>query len=518
MVQVGQSVGNYQVTAKLGEGGMGAVFLAEHPVIGRKAALKVIHPQHARNPDVVARFVNEATAISRIGHEHIVEVTDFGRTPDGDFYFTMEYLEGQPLSELISREAPLEPARALEIAAQIADALAASHAHGVVHRDLKPENIFLVTRGEDVAFVKVLDFGLAKLLDGDGAPTHETGTGVVMGTPYYMAPEQCEGRAELDGRADIYALGVVLFEMLTGKLPFGGNYGQVLMKQMTMRPPAARSLVPSIPEELELVLQRALAKAPDQRFATMTELRDVLLDPANHGVTPDVSIHDDISGRLRAAEPLSRAEIRQRRTPAPRPPTTFGHGAGQLVSDASLDRIPRHRAGRAVGVVATALVAGAVLAAGLTQRSAIWPAVLAASPPAPRTISVSFSSDPNGATVVDATGATLGVTPLSVQMKPTQSPAEYVFQKDGFETKTIALIPNVPSSMFANLEPVKPAEEIAPAASPEVDDDPQPDRRVATASHHHHDKTAEYLRDEKTAEYLRDDPDEDGVLAPSFAK
>jgi serine/threonine protein kinase len=509
MVQVGQTVGNYQVTAKIGEGGMGAVYLAEHPVIGRKAALKVIHPQHARNPDVVARFVNEASAISRIGHEHIVDVTDFGRTPDGDFYFTMEYLEGEPLSELISREAPIEPARALEIAAQIADALSASHAHGVVHRDLKPENIFLVARGQDPAFVKVLDFGLAKLLDGDGAAAHQTRTGIVMGTPYYMAPEQCEGRAELDGRADVYALGVVLFEMLTGKLPFGGNYGQVLMKQMTMRPPAARSLVPSIPEELELVLQRALAKDPDQRFPTMAALRDVLLDPANHGATPDVSIHDDLSGRLRAAEPLSRAEIRQRRTPAPRPPTTLGHGAGQLASDAFLDRIPRHRGARVVGVMATALLAGAVLAAGLTHRSALWPSVLAASAPAPRTISVSFSSDPDGATVVDPTGATLGVTPLSIQVTPTQSPAEYVFKLDGFATKTIALIPNVPSSMFAHLDPAAPPEETPAASSPEADEDPQPERRVATASRHHH---------EKTADRLLDDPDEDGVLAPSFAK
>jgi serine/threonine protein kinase len=507
MVQVGQTVGNYQVTAKIGEGGMGAVYLAEHPVIGRKAALKVIHPQHARNPEVVTRFVNEASAISRIGHEHIVDVTDFGRTLDGDFYFTMEYLEGEPLSELISREAPIEPGRALEIAGQIADALSASHAHGVVHRDLKPENIFLVARGADPAFVKVLDFGLAKLLDGDGAPAHQTRTGIVMGTPYYMAPEQCEGRAELDGRADVYALGVVLFEMLTGKLPFGGNYSEVLMKQMTMRPPAVRSLVPGIPEELELVLQRALAKSPDERFPTMAALHDVLLEPANHGVTPDVSIHDDISGRLRAAEPLSRAEIRQRRTPAPRPPTTLGHGAGQLASDASLDRVPRHRGARVVGVVATALVAAAVLAAGLTHRGG--PSVLAASALAPRTISVSFSSDPDGATVVDPTGKALGVTPLSIQVTATQSPAEYVFKKNGFETKSIALIPNVPSSMFANLEAVKPPEEIATASSPEPDDDPQPERRVATASHHHH---------EKTVEPLRDDPDEDGVLAPSFAK
>src|SRR6266436_3003537 len=163
MIEVGQTVGNYRVLERIAQGGVGDVYLAEHPVIGRKVALKVIHPQHARNVDVVARFVNEASALSRIGHEHIVEVTDFGRTPAGDFYFIMEYLEGRSLADVVVAEAPFAPARALELAAQIADALAASHAQGVIHRDLKPENVFLVTRGRDPEFVKVLDFGLAKL-------------------------------------------------------------------------------------------------------------------------------------------------------------------------------------------------------------------------------------------------------------------------------------------------------------------------------------------------------------------
>jgi serine/threonine-protein kinase len=193
MIQLGQTVGNYRVTEKIGEGGMGAVYLAEHPVIGRRAALKVIHPQHARNADVVARFVNEATAINRIGNEHIVEVTDFGRTPGGDFYFFMEHLEGRPLGEVIARSAPFAPVHAVHIATQIADALAASHAHGVIHRDLKPDNIFLVPRDGDAAFVKVLDFGLAKLVHDDGAALTKTRVGLVMGTPLYMAPEQCEG-------------------------------------------------------------------------------------------------------------------------------------------------------------------------------------------------------------------------------------------------------------------------------------------------------------------------------------
>ncbi|MDB4981706.1 MAG: serine/threonine protein kinase, partial [Myxococcales bacterium] len=391
MVEVGQTVGNYRVTSKLGEGGMGAVFLAEHPVIGRLAALKVIHPRHARNAEVLTRFVNEATAINRIGHEHIVEVTDFGRTPEGDFYFIMEYLEGHPLSDLIERDAPLPPARALAIAAQIADALSASHAHGVVHRDLKPENIFLVARGDDPSFVKVLDFGVAKLVNNDDTSPIKTAAGTVMGTPYYMAPEQCQGRSELDARADIYSLGVVLFEMLTGKLPFGGdNYAEVFMKQVSMQPPLARSLVPALPAVLDVILQRALAKRPSDRFATMTELRDALLAPERHGVaTFDVQGADDHSARMRAARPMSRAEI------------TSGHAPVVAMTGADLDEVPRRRGPRLTALVLATAAAGIVLAAGLTRQrhpSTMHPATLiVATPAAPAIVSLPSRVPPAGA-------------------------------------------------------------------------------------------------------------------------
>ena len=173
---------------------MGVVYLAEHPVIGRKVALKAIHPELSRNPDVVSRFMTEAKSVNQIGNEHIVDVNDFGTTPDGEFYFIMEFLQrrvaGRPAA---ARERLFTPARALQIAAQVADALAASHSHGIIHRDLKPENIFLITARQPGDFVKVLDFGLAKLTQGEEKVTHKTRTGSVMGTPYLHGARAVRG-------------------------------------------------------------------------------------------------------------------------------------------------------------------------------------------------------------------------------------------------------------------------------------------------------------------------------------
>ena len=226
--------------------------------------------------------MTEAKAVNQIGHEHIVDIADFGNTSDGEFYFVMEYLQGESLSDrLRARDTASTSAPALSITAQIADALNASHEQGIIHRDLKPENIFLcINRGPSRDFVKVLDFGLAKLTLSDQKVSHKTRTGSVMGTPYYMSPEQCEGKIEIDHRADIYSLGVLLFEMLTGKVPFGGDgYGEIIVKHVTMPPPSVRSINDELPEELDLILYRALAKDRDQRFQTMAEFEEALLDP-----------------------------------------------------------------------------------------------------------------------------------------------------------------------------------------------------------------------------------------------
>ena len=283
---IGQTIGNYLVTQKLGEGGMGSVYLAEHPSIGKKVALKVLHNEFSSNQEVAARFFNEAKAVNDIGHPNIVDIHDFGIIQAGQanhggqqlVYFIMEYLGGQSLAHLIRSEAPLPPERALAIGLQVADALAASHKCGIVHRDLKPDNVMLIRRHRETDFVKLLDFGIAKLT-GDVGGSRRTRTGIVMGTPAYMSPEQCEGRGKIDHRTDIYALGILLYEMMTGRVPFlGEGYGEILVQHLT-QPPIPPSQFRMMNAHVEAVVMKALQKRPDLRYPTMDEMMRAMADP-----------------------------------------------------------------------------------------------------------------------------------------------------------------------------------------------------------------------------------------------
>ncbi len=279
MISAGQTIGSYRILQKIGTGGMGAVYLAEHPLIGKRVALKVIHRDLANNRDVVQRFFQEAKAVTKIGSEHIVSIHDFGQTPEGDHFYIMEYLEGQTLAQVLGRERVLPVMRALHVGAQVASALLAAHASGVIHRDLKPDNVMLTPRLGDPDFVVLLDFGLAKIFSGDRSAV-KTAAGVLLGTPQYMSPEACESRVTVDHRTDIYALGILLFQMMTGMLPFDGEtMGEVLVKQVTQLPPPMRGYNPQVPPSIEQIVLRCLAKNPDQRFATMQLLRDALMDP-----------------------------------------------------------------------------------------------------------------------------------------------------------------------------------------------------------------------------------------------
>ena len=262
--------GRYRVIELIGEGGMGKVYLAEHVEIGKRVALKVLHPSYSRMPDLVERFRREARAASKIGHPNIVDVTDSGTTADGSVYFVMEYLEGVELGSVIEREGALDVARALKIAGQICRALSAAHAQGIVHRDLKPENIFLVTRDGAADVVKVLDFGIAKTTEAEAARERRlTSPGMAMGTPEYMAPEQAAGRPA-DARCDVYALGAICYEMVTGLPPYSGdNFMEILTKKATQDPPPPLTVRHGLPPAVSELVMSAMARNPDDRPQTM---------------------------------------------------------------------------------------------------------------------------------------------------------------------------------------------------------------------------------------------------------
>ena len=315
---LGQTIGNYLVIQKLGEGGMGAVYLAEHPKIGKKVALKVLHAEFSSNEEVTQRFFNEARAVNDIGHPNIVDVIDYGVIQaagrDQLVYFIMEYLQGATLSQLIRSQAPLPPERSFGIAIQIADALAASHRQGIVHRDLKPDNVMLQNRGRDADFVKLLDFGIAKLT-GDAKGSTRTRAGIVMGTPAYMSPEQCEGRGNIDHRTDIYALGIVLYEMLTGRVPFiGEGYGEIIVQHLAQRP-TPPSAFRMLPPHVEIVVMKALEKRPEMRFPTMEEMMRAMADPVGY-----VEAHGGVQSFLQVQLMPSSAPLPPMRTPAPYTP------------------------------------------------------------------------------------------------------------------------------------------------------------------------------------------------------
>ncbi len=268
---VGQVVADrYHVMKKLGEGGMGQVYLAEHVKMGRRSAIKVLNPSMVHDPDAVARFNREAANASRISHPNICAIYDFGETPDGLIYLAMEFVEGEPLTDVLAREGALPVTRAADICVQVAAALQAAHDLGIVHRDLKPDNVML-TRGRDgTDGVKVVDFGIAKAVGGGGAGSSQkvTKTGLVIGTPEFMSPEQLAGDV-LDGRSDIYSLALVFFNMLTGTLPFPADSAQeAMVKRLTDEPAALADVRPdrSFPPGLQEVLDTALARSPLDRY------------------------------------------------------------------------------------------------------------------------------------------------------------------------------------------------------------------------------------------------------------
>ncbi|MDO9022485.1 MAG: serine/threonine-protein kinase [Deltaproteobacteria bacterium] len=288
----------FEILEEIGVGGMGSVYRAVQRSVGRFVAVKMLLPEHASNASGLARFVREANVIARLTHPNIVQLIDFGRDTQGNLLLVMELLEGEPLRTLLRREGRLAPERAVVIAAQCLQALRTAHAAGVIHRDLKPENIF-VHRTDDGDHVKVLDFGVAKLTEAEAGDPNHTAQGSMVGTLRYMAPEQVAGDAP-DQRIDVYAMGVTLYEMLSGALPYDGRDRFVLLRQIIAEPPIPLlARAPDVPAALADVVMRAIAKLPSERFANVEEFRRALLPLG--GEMSRWMVSSDGSGRFGAS-------------------------------------------------------------------------------------------------------------------------------------------------------------------------------------------------------------------------
>lgn len=301
---IGKSIQRrYRVLCKLGEGGMGVVYTALHVDIEKKVAIKVLRDDFSKRPEVVERFRQEARAASRIGHANIVDVTDFGQLEEGGVFFAMELLQGVPLADEV-RGKCLPLLRAVPIINQICRALSAAHKVGIVHRDLKPENIFLVEKDDQHDFVKILDFGIAKISDQDSDGKRLTKTGMIFGTPEYMSPEQASGKP-LDHRVDVYALGCIMFEMFTGAVPYTGESFMAVLTQHMFEPvPLIEEVNPQtdVPPAVREVVYRAMSKDLRERYANMASL-EVDLERALIEEDYVVERSDLYSGLIRVSDP-----------------------------------------------------------------------------------------------------------------------------------------------------------------------------------------------------------------------
>jgi serine/threonine-protein kinase len=384
---IGQTVGGYKIVSKLGEGGMGVVYLGEHRRIARRAAIKVLRPDLSDNAEVVARFFTEARATSMIRHPGIVEILDCDTLPDGSAFIVMEFLEGETLSGTLAREGRLAPPRALALVRNVADALAAAHERGIVHRDLKPDNLFLPTATAGAVPIKILDFGIAKLTSLEAGGHHKTRTGRLLGTPMYMSPEQCRGARDIDLRTDVYSLGCILFEMLCGRPPFDAQgFGELVFAHLQSPPPSPRSLEPAVSPGLEQLVLRMLAKAPEQRPATLravvAEIDRISGAPASSGVVTEAYR----AGGSGAPAPAPAA---RRMSPA-KGRTTLGAAASESMPIAdgepfSDERRARRRSsltGPLVAVATAAVVVGGVISwRHLGPRPSVEAAAMAVAPP-----------------------------------------------------------------------------------------------------------------------------------------
>jgi serine/threonine protein kinase len=468
---VDKKIGPYTIVRLLGAGGMGQVYEAVHDQIQRRAAIKILHKRFANNKQIATRFVNEARAVNIVQHASLVSIYEFGQTPDGSAYIVMEYLDGQTLRQrLESSGGRLQPEVAMRLSRQIASALSAAHQKGIIHRDLKPVNIMIVPDPEAAGGerAKVLDFGLAKVMhpdvDGDGGGLTRTGT--ILGTPAYMAPEQCRSARSVDDKSDVYALGVMLYEMLSSDIPFDAETdAELLSMHMYKDPPPLIKRAPSVPEGLAALVERMLKKEQKDRPSASevaTELARLLAAAVNvplsamqsgpiasasvSGTQPAAFAKAPLAGRSHD-ETLVNEPAADRKSPANRP-TEPGVGKNQRLArhgDAPTVA-PTKRSGQApaasgsgsgrwvIFVVLAVVVAGAGggLVGWMRGREQVAPSV-------PRVVRWSLSSNPADAEVIGPDSQLLGRTPLSLERPRGTGTVSLVLRAPGYQEQRLSL-------------------------------------------------------------------------------
>lgn len=451
--------GRYNVEKVLGEGGMGLVYKATHTTLGKTLAVKVLRPEVSKNEEIVARFRQEAQSASAIGNQHIIDISDFGSLPDGSTYFVMEFLTGKSLTEALKEGFDVK--RTINVAKQLCNALGSAHEIGVVHRDMKPDNVQLIERGGSRDFVKVLDFGIAKV---GGAGSKLTQAGQVFGTPHYMSPEQCAG-TNVDHRTDIYALGVILYEMACGFVPFDAdNLMGILTKHLYEEPIRPTELPPptNVSPALEAVIMKCLAKKVDQRYQSMA---DVLadLDAISFGLTP-MAVAEQVSRNTAMANLAAReattgmtVSMGEPVVPTTKPiiPIMIGLVALALVGGGVSMMMGGDKAGDDVNVVAPAVAAPAPLPAPAPAPAPVAapePVVAAAGETTGRKVTI--SSEPAGAEVY-MNGSLLGNTPFVLE-KPTGSDRiEIELRQAGYTETKVQIVALTGENVSVGLKPVR---------------------------------------------------------------
>ena len=460
----GDMVGEYRIEGKLGEGGFGTVYKGLHPLIGKRCAIKTLHRQFSSNPQIVSRFIAEARAVNQIRHRNIIDIFSFGSLPDGRQYYLMELLDGMPLDRYLAQEGHrLPPERALPILRPIARALDAAHAAGIAHRDLKPENIYITVDDDGVPIPKLLDFGIAKLLN-DGISGHKTRTGQPMGTPYYMSPEQSRG-TNVDHRTDVYAYGVLCHVMLTGRVPFEGEaLMDVLLQHMSSPPPPMSEQVPGLPPQLDAPVLHMLAKSPDGRPQSVGAAYEELAHAAQ-GVSATYRAALPNGAEIRVGDAKVVTSTGPTATPTMRLGSAKTIAVGQeapqgTFTPAASDIGPSHGGKRlAIGVgvtVVLATVAAVVFIKGGTPPQLVAaPTAAGASPAAAAVTALPPAADPSVVAIGTA------VAPVAAAASPPRASIDA-----GLVAQASAAPPRVPAK--------PPAAHAKPAPGPKLNPDLEP--------------------------------------------